>query len=318
MAFLHAAAAVAEGAAVGETKDSSVSAALHDPLRRVGVLGGRPGLRRSLGSVYAGCVTRFLGGFCGVRSRTVPTLEWDAFSDSGGMAVTRDGAALLVTERERSHCLYVFDVTTGKALRTMGGKGTAPLQFFKPHRVCITDDDVVFVADSGNNRIQVLTPQLGFYGFVGVGQLLAPFGVCANEHVIVVSNTNCISVFQRSDGAFVRRFGAGTLLGPLGLCFIGKTGQIAVANSGTDCVAVFTLEGKFIRYIKHDKLVAPADVASSAAGELVVGAFGSKVFVYSASDEMLHDFGDCFFGRVAIHGGAIFVQSCKGLTTVFT
>jgi hypothetical protein len=318
MAFLHAAAAVAEGAAVGETKDSSVSAALHDPLRRVCVLGGRPGLRRSLGSVYAGSVTRFLGGFRGVASRTVPALEWDAFSESGGMAVMRDGTALLVTDRTHS-CLYVFEATTGKRLRTIGGRGTARLQFKTPWRVCITDDDFVFVADHGNSRIQVLTPQLGFHGFVGVGQLHTPIGVCANEHVIAVSESpNRISVFQRSDGAFVRRFGTGKLARPLGLCFIGGTGQIAVADHDAHCVAVFTLDGEFVRNVAHDKLVEPADVACSATGDLVVGAFGSKCVVFSASGEMLHEFGDFDFGRVAIHGSAVFALTVTERTVMFT
>jgi hypothetical protein len=47
-----------------------VSAVLGDALARVAVLGGRDGMPRSLGSVYGGSVTRFLGsGLRGVVSR---------------------------------------------------------------------------------------------------------------------------------------------------------------------------------------------------------------------------------------------------------
>jgi hypothetical protein len=41
----------------------------------------------------------------------------------------------------------------------------------------VASDDYVFVADCGNNRVQVLTPRLDFHSFVGVGQLVAPAGV---------------------------------------------------------------------------------------------------------------------------------------------
>jgi hypothetical protein len=42
--------------------DVCVGAVLGDAEHRVAVLGGREGMPRSLGSVYAGSVTRFLGG----------------------------------------------------------------------------------------------------------------------------------------------------------------------------------------------------------------------------------------------------------------
>jgi hypothetical protein len=89
--------------------------------------------------------------------------------------------------------------------------GVGPLQFFCPLQVWIASDDFVFVADMSNDRVQVPTPCLDFQGFrvVGVGQLDGPAGVCANADVVVVSQylAHRISVFGRSDSAFLRRFG---------------------------------------------------------------------------------------------------------------
>jgi hypothetical protein len=52
-----------------------VAVVLGDALRRVSVLGGRKGLARSMGSVYGGSVTRFLGGgLRGVASRVIASL----------------------------------------------------------------------------------------------------------------------------------------------------------------------------------------------------------------------------------------------------
>jgi hypothetical protein len=63
--FLKSIVAVAEGAdvlALGRRDGASATAAavLADPQRRVALLGGREGMPRSLGSVLAGAVVRFL------------------------------------------------------------------------------------------------------------------------------------------------------------------------------------------------------------------------------------------------------------------
>ncbi len=73
MMWLHTCCAVAEGADVPlphAAPDASshcppdvcVDAVLGDALHRVAVLGGRDGINLSLGSVFGGAVTRFLGG----------------------------------------------------------------------------------------------------------------------------------------------------------------------------------------------------------------------------------------------------------------
>ncbi len=70
--------------------DVYVGAVLGDALRCVAVLGGREGMPRSLGSVYGGSVTRFLGGSLrGVMSRVIDTPGLKSVSN--GVAVSRDG-----------------------------------------------------------------------------------------------------------------------------------------------------------------------------------------------------------------------------------
>jgi hypothetical protein len=47
--------------------------------------------------------------------------------------------------------------------------------FKKPHQVpvWVASDDFAFAVEYGNDRVQVLTPTLDFYCFIGVGQLSA-------------------------------------------------------------------------------------------------------------------------------------------------
>jgi DNA-binding beta-propeller fold protein YncE len=153
-------------------------------------------------------VTRFLSGSLrGVVSRVIDTP--DVMSASNGIAVSRDGHTLLVSDYlGDSHAIHEFDVMDGSRRRVVGDWGDGPLQFRGPRQVWIAPDDFVFVADWGNNRVQVLTPTLEFHSFVGVGKLRGPMGVCANADVVVVSEAaDRISVFNRCDGARVRRFG---------------------------------------------------------------------------------------------------------------
>jgi hypothetical protein len=220
--WLRSCCAVAEGADVALSHtapdtsshwspDVCVSAVLGDAQRRVAVLGGREGMPRSLGSVYGGSVTRFLGGSCrGFASRVIATAGLKSYSN--GVAVSRDGSTLLVSDCSgRSHAIHEFRVDDGSRLRVVGlGVGDGPLRFDSPFQARVASDGFVFVAELDKNRVQVLTPTLHFHGFVGEGRLVGPTGVCADDAIVVVSEgaSDRISVFKRRDGTLLRRFGS--------------------------------------------------------------------------------------------------------------
>jgi DNA-binding beta-propeller fold protein YncE len=287
----------------------------------VAVLGGREGMPRSLGSVYAGSVTRFLSGGCrGVVSCVIviPGVK----SWGNGVAVSRDGSTLLVSDCDGgSHAIHAFRVDDGLRLRVIGIAGDEVLQFKLPRQVWVASDDFVFVADFGNNRVQVLTPRLELYGSVGVGQLRGPSGVCADDDVIVVSEATAhrISVFKRCDGALLCRFatygrGDGQLHRPQGLCFMSGHRNVAVADCINSRVSVFSVEGTFVRHVGVGKLRGPTGVACSAFDELVVADYGNRrVAVFSASDssEMLMAMECGVVTSVATHGSTIFALTGK-------
>jgi DNA-binding beta-propeller fold protein YncE len=240
-------------------------------------------------------------------------------SESNGVAVSRDGSTLLVSDTadSGSHAIHEFSVADGSQLRIIGGWGDGPLQFKEPRQVWIASDDFVFVADCDNCRVQVLTPRLDFHGFVGVDQLDRPVGVCANEGIVLVSeDVHRISVFARCDGALLRRFGSygsgnGQLNWPQGLCFMSGHRHVAVADYNNSRVSVFSVEGDFVRHVGVGELSFPHGVACSAFDELVVADYGNKrVVVFGASGARLMTMpvGGGRFSGVAIHGGTIFAQ----------
>ncbi len=257
---------------------------------------------------------RLADGFRGEESRIIATPG--VVSYSNGVAVSRDGSTLLVSDYGGgSSAIHEFRVADGSRLRVIGGAGNGRLQFEHPAQVWVASDDHVFVAEYGNKRVQVLTPRLDFHSFVGVGQLSGPAGVCANEDVIVVSeDAHRISAFKRGDGALLRRFGSegsgdGQLRGPRGLCFMSGHRHVAVADRYNHRVSVFSVEGEFVRHVGVGKLNRPVGVACSAFDELVVADYAnSRVVVFSASGELLKTMGSGRFAGVAIHGGTIFAQ----------
>jgi DNA-binding beta-propeller fold protein YncE len=323
---------VAEGAdvplahtAVGDVSsrcppEVCVGAVLGDALRRVAVLGGREGMARSLGSVYGGSVTRFLGGVQGVASRVIDTPG--VKSRCNGIAVSRVGSTLLVSALSGgSHTIHVISVADGSLVRVIGSKGDGPLQFHSPRQVWIASDDFVFVADSKNHRVQVLTPGLDFHGYVGAaaGQLRFPQGVCASANVVVVSddtNWNGITVFSRCDGTRLRRFGR-RLSFPAGLCFMAGDRHVAVADINSSCVCVYSVDGGFIRDVGEGVLSQPHGVACSAFDELVVADTDNKrVVVFGASGKVVRTMGEGHFQGVAVHGDTVVAHDCESFTCV--
>jgi DNA-binding beta-propeller fold protein YncE len=273
---------------------------------------------RSLGSVYGGSVTRFLGGSLrGVVRRVIDT--FGVKSSSNGIAVSRDGSTLLVSDcwgRVQGHTVLEVSVADGSLRRVVGGFGDGPLQFNRPRQVWIADDGFVFVADCENNRVQVLTPTLDFHGFVGMGavQLARPTGVCANSDVVVVSEATAsrISVFSRRDGALLRRFGSGGVgdvltSWPLGLCFMPGGRHVAVAEESNHHVNVFSVDdGELVRTVGVGVLHHPRGVACSAFGELVVADTGNhRVVVLSDDGRLAMALGYHTFSGVAMHGSVV-------------
>ena len=241
--------------------------------------------------------------------------------------MSHDGSTLLVSNCAAfggSHTTHEFGVADGSRRRVIGGRGDGPLRFKNPYQVWIASDDFVFVVDSDNRRVQVLTPRFDFHGFVSAGQLRDPRGVCANADVVVVSEANAhrISVFNRSDGALLRRIGSrgsgrGQLDYPRGLCFMSHDRHVAVTDNSNNRVSVFSVDGAFIRHVGGGILTEPYGVACSACDELVVADKGNnRVALFSASGELVKTMGRGGFTGVAVHGGAVFAQDWDDMQCV--
>ncbi len=96
-------------------------------------------------------------------------------------------------------------------VKQIGSEGTGNEQFNTPDDITVDNEQMVYVADYYNHRVQVLTMDGRFIRSIGKGNeqedLSRPYGVCVTDFVYVSEhNDKHVSVFTK-EGQFVTSFG---------------------------------------------------------------------------------------------------------------
>jgi DNA-binding beta-propeller fold protein YncE len=133
------------------------------------------------------------------------------FSYPSGIAVTSDGATFYVADTY-NHRIQVFTWDANDSTYVLEDAwgdtpyGTGPKEFTHPEGVAVTTDGSVYVADTGNGRIQKFTAGGAYSGEWGAP---GPTGLTidADGNVwVAASGSSCIQKFT-SGGAFIMTFG---------------------------------------------------------------------------------------------------------------
>ena len=198
---------------------------------------------------------------------------------------------ILVTD-DIGHCIFAFD-DTGRVRRTLGSHGAAPGQLLSPDAVH-WDDERLYVADAGANRIQVWTydgrhlfdngshprwrralgPALALLAAV----LLSAFAVVALvpawRQAALVLPLLLSAIAAGAAAAFVIYGTFGGLRNPRDV-LVGPDGLIYVADFNGPAVRVFTRDGELVRSIGNsgpsdERLAHPLGLAFSGDGLLLV------------------------------------------------
>lgn len=178
------------------------------------------------------------------------------FSRPNGIAVDAAGSRVFVADTggvsSKEHRVRVFDARTGAHLLDFGKRGNGPGEFNFPLDVTVGLDNLLYVVDSGNFRVEVFRP----------------------------------------DGTFVRQFGSignrgGNFARPKELA-TDPQGNVYVVDAAFGNVQIFTPEGQLLLFIGSRsetdgmaKYMLPSGIAIDGDGRIyVVDQYFRKVDVY--------------------------------------
>ncbi len=100
--------------------------------------------------------------------------------DSVASWTAPDGQVLVLATAKSTDRLVVYDGFTGEFVRHVGGPGTGAGEFDRPNGIAIADD-LVFVVERDNRRVQVLQlPEMQSVATFGDDVLELPYGIWVN------------------------------------------------------------------------------------------------------------------------------------------
>jgi len=204
-----------------------------------------------------------------------------------------------------------------------GGYSTSDLgKFYHPQQIAVDDERNIYVADTGNSRIQKFTHEgqfLSSWGTNGVenGELQSPVGIAIYENNVYVvdEKQNTVQKFD-NDGNFILKWGErgnenGQFSSPQGIT-IDSSGIVYVADSKNHRIQQFTSDGEFLSSFGKfgygdGKLKIPVDVAVYGDFIYVSDPGGYKIEKYTSDGIFIKSF-DYNFGGFSVRPGGLTVD----------
>jgi YD repeat-containing protein len=208
------------------------------------------------------------------------------------------------------------EVVVGAGLTStlqFGVSGTGNGQFKSPAGAVFDAIGTLWVADTGNDRIQrfsVTGEFMAAYGTTGTGnaQFKGPWGIAVDvgSNAFVSDQNNCRIEELSAAGAFLRAFGTcgsgpGQLSGPSGV-MLDEEKNVWVADTGNDRLEEFTSTGSYMRTIGstgsgNGQLKAPRDIALSGQNMYVTDSGNNRVEEFSPDGTYVAQFGTSGIGN---------------------
>ncbi|KAI6649395.1 PKD domain-containing protein [Oopsacas minuta] len=177
------------------------------------------------------------------------------------------------------NCINKYDIG-GKLIKNVGSRGKGKIQFNEPYGIDVSDrNSNIYVYDSNNKRVKILTEELNFHSILGEGLLSYPLDVkVTRDRVIVIDDSDpCMFVFN-SDHVLTNRMitkGVGKQTN-FPICFdIDREYNIIMSDYYNHCVCIFNQKGEQIHKFGKEgqgigEFYHPYGIALDNAGHIIV------------------------------------------------
>jgi len=193
---------------------------------------------------------------------------------------------LIVCVDQSKHCLHVLNISNGSYVRQVGSQGSDAGQFSKPGGVCGTSKDLVIVADTDNNRIQILDPS-NDWTTVRIIRVNYPTAVCVDQkdNIYTTETNGRIKVFSIEGKELRSLFGYPTQFSkPSGIAVSVDGKYIVVSDYNNHSIQVIQSNGTPIaafgsRRPGPGRLLFPRNISLLSDGSLLIADSGNNRIV---------------------------------------
>ena len=203
-------------------------------------------------------VTReYINGFCRGQFETP-------------MGIAMNGGEVYVSDVGLDS-IFHFKLPGFQLITKVGKKGTGKGEFSSPRQLTVAPNGSVFVADTNNNRIVVMTNSLEFQQLIKHASMTRPCDVkLVDNKVFVLSSSDspCLHVFSRSGEklrSFITRGARGNEQVKRGYFFcLDKQQNILISDWADSSIKVFSQEGALLHTLgctqKRKKKIEPTGI----------------------------------------------------------
>ena len=183
-----------------------------------------------------------------------------------------------------------------------GNQGKGKRQLNKPQGVCVSEEGQIFVAEKGNNRVQVFTPD-GHHSYMfgeksGNNAMIEPNGIWVTNHFVFVTLTSLHTIQMYTlQGGFIREKSKegkekGKFKSPIGITGDNLRGKLYICDTGNNRIQIFDMNLHFIRVMKTvTQLYRPLDIKVTKMGNVVIVLDRSPkcIHIFKSSGESIRD-----------------------------
>ena len=181
-----------------------------------------------------------------------------------------------------------------QSVLAVGKEGTANNELNEPKGLALDEpNQLIYIADCFNSRIQVVSFAGKFLKRFGQGILERPYGIAVTEDNVFVTDIilHALLQFNKKDYKLVGRtctygVGEGQLKYPDGLC-IDYNGDVYVADCVNNRVSVFSKDLNFVKHLGTQQLKNPLDVKVTPDSVVVLDIRPNCIHFFSRSGDLL-------------------------------